>query len=110
MERTLTQNKAFIGGAVNPRDADLKVSVSAQDTTKWLIDGKKTLSIGFKVSDVNILEGKTSDGASAFAIVPSKQPCVRYSDEWVDTLGMCATYSGGVVIDNVVIDADDALG
>ncbi|CAO1622593.1 unnamed protein product [Parajaminaea phylloscopi] len=110
LERTLTETKSFIGGAVNPRDADLKVTVSPEDPSKWVFNGKKTFSTGSKVSDVTILEGTTAEGAHVYAAVPSKQAGIQYGDEWVDTLGMRATQSGGVRIDNVVIDASEALG
>lgn len=111
LERQLTESKSLIGGAVNPRDADLKVTVSSEDPNKWVFNGKKTFSTGSKVSDVTILEGTLPDGGHVFAAVPSKQPGIVYGDEWVDTLGMRATQSGGIRIDNVVIDArTDALG
>ncbi|KAJ1026878.1 hypothetical protein NDA16_002174 [Ustilago loliicola] len=57
----ITKNKYFVGGAVNPRDADLK-------------------------------------------------PGIVYGDEWVDTLGMRGTQSGGISISNVVVPWSDALG
>ena len=45
-----------------------------------------------------------------FAPVISKQSGIIYGDEWTDVLGMRGTQSGGVTIDNVTIDAKDALG
>lgn len=110
VNKWLTENRYFIGGAVNPRDADLHVAPKADDPQTWVFNGKKTFSTGSKVSDVTILEGALPDGVHVFAPVLSKQPGIRYGDEWVDTLGMRATQSGGVTIENVEIDAKDALG
>ena len=52
IEHWLTQNSYFVGGAVNPRDADLLVSQHPTDPSKLVFDGKKTFSTGSKVSDV----------------------------------------------------------
>lgn len=52
IETWLTQNNYFVGGAVNPRDADLNVSQHPTDSSKLVFDGKKTFSTGSKVSDV----------------------------------------------------------
>lgn len=116
-DKWLTENKYLIGGAVNPRDSDLKVAPSdgSTDFSKaktWVFNGKKTFSTGSKVSDVTILEGALANDPSVhvFAPVISKQAGIVYGDEWTDVLGMRATQSGGVTIDNVTIDAKDALG
>lgn len=106
----LTQNKYFIGGAVNPRDSDLKVVQHPNDDSSLVFDGKKTFSTGSKISDVTILEGALPDGSHVFAPVLSKQPGIVYGNEWVDTLGMRGTQSGGVTISNVVVPWTDALG
>ncbi|PWY99585.1 acyl-CoA dehydrogenase NM domain-like protein [Testicularia cyperi] len=106
----ITQNKYFIGGAVNPRDADLKVRQHPNDDSLLIFDGKKTFSTGSKISDVTILEGALPDGSHVFAPVLSKQPGIVYGDEWIDTLGMRATQSGGISISNVVVPWTDALG
>ncbi|CAO1624414.1 unnamed protein product [Sympodiomycopsis kandeliae] len=107
----LTENKYLIGGAVNPRDSDLKVTFS-QDGSKWIFNGKKTFSTGSKVSDVTILEGALATDPSVHVFVPvlSKQEGIVYGHEWVDILGMRATQSGGISINNVEIDASEALG
>lgn len=79
---------------------------------RWVFNGKKTFSTGSKISDVTILEGALSSDPSihVFAPVLSKQPGIVYGNEWVDTLGMRATQSGGVTISNVEIDSKDAIG
>lgn len=52
LEAEFTEKNYFIGGAVNPRDSDLKVRQHPQDKAKIVFDGKKTFSTGSKVSDV----------------------------------------------------------
>jgi alkylation response protein AidB-like acyl-CoA dehydrogenase len=106
----LTQNKYFLGGAVNPRDADLQAVLKQGDPSKLVFNGKKTFSTGSKVSDVTILEGALPDGTHIFAPVLSSDRGIVYGDEWVDTLGMRATQSGGITITNVEVDVADALG
>lgn len=46
LDAKFTREKAFFGGAVNPRDADLFVSESPTDPTKLVFHGKKTFSTG----------------------------------------------------------------
>ena len=105
-----TKNKSFLGAAVNPRDADLFVTEHPSDPTKLIFTGRKTFSTGSKVSDYTILEGATKDGGHIFAPVPSKQPGITYGDDWVDTLGMRGTQSGGIEIKDVEVPWTDALG
>lgn len=109
-ERWITENKYFVGGAVNPRDADLKVRQDENNPDQLIYNGKKTFSTGSKISDVTIFEGSLPDGAHVFAAVLSRQPGIQYGDEWVDTLGMRGTQSGGITITNVVVPWSDALG
>lgn len=52
LEAEFTEKAYFIGGAVNPRDSDLKVRQHPQNKDKIVFDGKKTFSTGSKVSDV----------------------------------------------------------
>ncbi|UZJ54025.1 hypothetical protein CBS101457_003345 [Exobasidium rhododendri] len=114
----LTVNKYFIGGAVNPRDDDLLVTKHPSNPSKLVYDGRKTFSTGSKVSDVTILEGTFvgPDGVvdpnipHIFAPVLSKQAGIIYGDEWVDVLGMRGTQSGGVTVNKVEVDWQDALG
>lgn len=74
IEKWLTEKKAIIGGAVNPRDSDLKVIPHPTDENKLIFDGKKTFSTGSKISDVTILEGTNDKGEHIFAAVESRQP------------------------------------
>ncbi|PWN38727.1 acyl-CoA dehydrogenase NM domain-like protein [Ceraceosorus guamensis] len=113
IEQWLTQNKYFLGGAVNPRDADLHITKLGADG-ELEFNGKKTFSTGSKISDVTILEGtfagESADAPHVFAPVLSKQDGIKYGDEWVDTLGMRGTQSGGISISKVRVAAKDALG
>ncbi|CCF52574.1 hypothetical protein NDA11_003341 [Ustilago hordei] len=109
-EEWITKNKYFVGGAVNPRDADLKVREDEKNPDQLIYNGKKTFSTGSKISDVTILEGSLPDGQHVFAAVLSRQPGIQYGDEWVDTLGMRGTQSGGISISNVVAPWSDVLG
>ncbi|CAD6893643.1 unnamed protein product [Tilletia laevis] len=109
-EEWLTKNRYFSGAAVNPRDSDLHVTEHPTDPTKLVFNGKKTFSTGSKISDVTILEGALPDGSHVFAPVLSKQDGIVYGDEWVDTLGMRGTQSGGITIKDVVVPREDALG
>lgn len=110
IQKWVTENKYVLGGAVNPRDADLSVRQDPNDPEKLVYNGSKTFSTGSKISDVTILEGVLEDGSHVFAPVLSKQPGIIYGDEWVDTLGMRGTQSGGVQIKSVVVPWADALG
>jgi len=74
IEEWLTKKKAIIGGAVNPRDDDLKVKPHPENKDILVFDGKKTFSTGSKISDVTILEGTNEKGEHVFAAVESKQP------------------------------------
>lgn len=80
-----------------------------------IFNGKKTFSTGSKVSDLTILEGVFPSGHAyagqhVFAAVPSKQDGIVYGDEWVDTLGMRGTQSGGISISNVRAPFADGFG
>ncbi|SPO23692.1 related to Dibenzothiophene desulfurization enzyme C [Ustilago trichophora] len=110
IDEWITKNKYFVGGAVNPRDADLKVRQDENNPDQLIFTGKKTFSTGSKISDVTILEGALDDGSHVFAAVLSRQPGIVYGDEWVDTLGMRGTQSGGITITDVVVPWSDALG
>ncbi|KAK0530274.1 hypothetical protein OC835_001140 [Tilletia horrida] len=110
IEEWSTKNRYFFGGAVNPRDSDLHVTEDPKDSSKLIFNGKKTFSTGSKISDVTILEGALPNGNHVFAPVLSKQDGIVYGDEWVDTLGMRGTQSGGITISNVVVPWEDAYG
>ena len=107
IEEQSTKNRWFFGGAVNPRDADLRITDQG-DTLVY--KGYKSFSTGSKVSDVTVLEG-VLDGSDThvFSIVPSHQPGITFNDDW-DNIGQRLTESGSVDIDDVRVSWDDALG
>ncbi|MGI6874139.1 acyl-CoA dehydrogenase family protein [Amycolatopsis sp. 3B14] len=107
VEELYTKNNFFFGGAVNPRDSDLKIT---QDGDELVYHGHKSFSTGSKVSDLTVLEG-VLEGTDEhiFAIVPSKQPGIVFHDDW-DNIGQRLTESGSVTISDVRVPWSDAAG
>jgi alkylation response protein AidB-like acyl-CoA dehydrogenase len=107
VEAEAARNRWFFGGAVNPRDEDLRVR---NDGAQIVFNGHKSFSTGSKVSDVTVLEGVLDGtGDHVFAIVPSNQPGITWHDDW-DNIGQRLTESGGVSIAEVRVPWSDALG
>ncbi|OJJ83144.1 thermophilic desulfurizing enzyme family protein [Aspergillus glaucus CBS 516.65] len=104
---TIIANNYFVGGAVNPRDSDLKIT---PDGDSIIFNGAKFFNTGGVVSDLTVLEG-VLDGTQdhVFAIVPTKQPGIQFAHNW-SNVGLRLTESGGVKIDNVRVPWEDALG
>lgn len=103
----IISNNYFVGGAVNPRDNDLKIT---SDGDKLTFNGFKFFNTGGVVSDLTVLEG-TLDGTEdhIFAIVKTEQDGIVFSHDW-DNVGLRLTESGSVKIQNVVAPWADALG
>ncbi|KAH7305229.1 acyl-CoA dehydrogenase domain-containing protein [Stachybotrys elegans] len=100
-------NNYFVGGAVNPRDSDLKIT---SDGNNIVFNGFKHFNTGGVVSDLTVLEGiyeGTDD--HIFAIVKTDQPGIQFSHDW-DNVGLRLTESGSVKIAEVATPWDDALG
>lgn len=106
-QKQILENDWFIGGAVNPRNADLKIT---SDGDHIVFNGFKHFNTGGVVSDVTVLEG-VLDGTEdhIFAFVPTRQPGIQFSHDW-NNVGMRLTESGSVKIDNVRAPWTDALG
>ncbi|EGV61704.1 hypothetical protein PSN45_000393 [Yamadazyma tenuis] len=104
--KIFTQEKSFIGGAVNARNKDL---VATPEGDEIVFNGKKFFSTGSVISDYLILEGSLPSGEHVFAYVPANSPGIKYLHDW-NAIGQRLTESGGVVIDNVRIKKEDALG
>ena len=109
-ERThelILSNNYFVGGAVNPRDNDLKIT---SDGDHIVFNGSKHFNTGGVVSDLTVLEGvlEGSDG-HIFALVPTQQPGIQFAYNW-HNIGLRLTESGGVKIENVRVPWADALG
>lgn len=110
IERThqsIISNNYFVGGAVNPRDNDLKIT---SDGDEIIFSGSKHFNTGGVVSDLTVLEG-VLDGTQdhIFAIVPTHQDSIQFAHNW-SNIGLRLTESGGVKIDNVRAPWSDALG
>lgn len=103
----IISNNYFVGGAVNPRDNDLKIS---SDGDNLVFEGFKFFNTGGVVSDLTVLEGAyegTTD--HIFAIVKTDQPGIKFSHDW-DNVGLRLSESGSVKIDKVTAPWADALG
>ncbi|KIW15893.1 hypothetical protein PV08_05943 [Exophiala spinifera] len=106
-QKLILENDWFIGGAVNPRNADLKIT---SDGDEIVFNGHKNFNTGGVISDATILEG-VLEGTDQhiFALVPTRQPGIQFGHDW-DNVGMRLTESGSVRIDNVRAPWTDALG
>ncbi|KAI8826586.1 acyl-CoA dehydrogenase/oxidase [Fimicolochytrium jonesii] len=105
IQKNIIENNWFIGGAVNPRDADLVITPEGDEL---VFNGFKHFNTGGVVSDVTWLEGAI-DGHKEhiFALVPSSQLTFAYN--W-DSVGLRGSESGSVRIQNVRVAWADALG
>ncbi|KAL5334398.1 acyl-CoA dehydrogenase/oxidase [Aspergillus crustosus] len=110
IERThelIIKNNYFVGGAVNPRDSDLKITA---DGDSVVFNGAKHFNTGGVVSDLTVLEGVLEGTEShIFAIVETRQPGIQFAHNWRN-IGLRLTESGGVRIENVRAPWTDALG
>ncbi|PYH41324.1 thermophilic desulfurizing enzyme family protein [Aspergillus saccharolyticus JOP 1030-1] len=109
-ERThelIISNNYFVGGAVNPRDSDLKIT---SDGDQLVFNGAKFFNTGGVVSDLTVLEG-VLEGTDQhiFALVETRQPGIQFAHNW-HNIGLRLTESGGVKIDNVRTPWTEALG
>ena len=105
-EKIITNNY-FVGGAVNPRNSDLKITSGGDDI---VFNGSKFFNTGGVVSDVTVLEG-VLDGTQdhIFTIVETRQSGIEFAHDW-DNVGLRLTESGGVKFENVRAPWKDALG
>ncbi|KAM0550851.1 hypothetical protein ACHAPJ_008715 [Fusarium lateritium] len=105
--KLIISNNYFVGGAVNPRDSDLKITSNGD---KIVFNGFKNFSTGGVISDLTVLEGVYGDKEEhIFTIVPTQQPGIQFKHNW-DNVGLRLTESGGVNIENVEAPWSDALG
>ncbi|ATY61721.1 thermophilic desulfurizing enzyme family [Cordyceps militaris] len=106
-EELILKNNYFVGGAVNPRDSDLKIS---SDGENIVFNGFKFFNTGGVISDLTVLEGVYEDTADhIFAIVKTDQSGINFGHDW-DNVGLRLTESGSVKIENVKAPWTDALG
>lgn len=107
LQKLILSNNYFIGGAVNPRDNDLKITDSGDKIT---FNGRKHFNTGGVVSDLTVLEGVLEGTEDhIFALVPTVQPGIKFAHNW-DNVGLRLTESGGVAIEGVAAPWEDALG
>ncbi|GKU10266.1 thermophilic desulfurizing enzyme family protein [Fusarium langsethiae] len=107
LQELIITNNYFIGGAVNPRDSDLKIKGEGDNI---VFNGFKFFNTGGVVSDLTVLEGAYEDTSDhIFAFVKTEQPGIKFSYDW-DNVGLRLTESGSVRIENVVVPWKDALG
>ncbi|AUI63943.1 acyl-CoA dehydrogenase family protein [Amycolatopsis sp. BJA-103] len=107
VEELYTRNNFVFGGAVNPRDSDLKIT---EDGDEIVYNGHKSFSTGSKVSDLTVLEGVLEGTEDhIFAIVPSAQDGIVFHDDW-DNIGQRLTESGSVTITDVRVPWASAAG
>lgn len=107
VDQAATENAWFFGGAVNPRDDDLIITI---DGDELIFNGRKSFSTGGRISDVTVLEGVIAGTEDhVFAIVPTDQPGIRFGSDW-DNLGQRLTESGSVEITDVRVSWSGAAG
>lgn len=107
IQQVIIENNYFVGGAVNPRDDDLKIS---NDGDHIVFNGFKNFNTGGVISDLTVLEGVyEGTGDHIFTIVKTDQPGMQFQHNW-DSIGMRLTESGSVRIDNIRVPWNDALG
>ncbi|KAK0384703.1 hypothetical protein NLU13_7181 [Sarocladium strictum] len=106
-QELIIKNNYFVGGAVNPRDNDLKITAEGDHL---VFNGFKFFNTGGVVSDLTVLEGSYEDtGDHIFALVKTEQPGIQFGHDW-DNVGLRLTESGSVKIDKVTVPWEDALG
>ncbi|CRG92407.1 hypothetical protein PISL3812_09466 [Talaromyces islandicus] len=106
-DKLVITNNYFVGGAVNPRDNDLRITV---DSEGIVFNGAKHFNTGGVVSDLTVLEGVV-EGTNdhIFAVVPTGQAGIQFAHNW-HNIGLRLTESGSVKIENVRAPWADALG
>ncbi|KAL8911711.1 MAG: hypothetical protein Q9171_003164 [Xanthocarpia ochracea] len=106
-QKLVIENNYFVGGAVNPRGNDQKIT---DDGDHIVFSGFKHFNTGGVVSDPTVLEGVGLSSAGQenwlvyedtdqhiFALAPTKQPAIQFSHNW-DNVGLRLTESGSVGI------------
>lgn len=97
----------FVGGAVNPRDSDLKIT---SEGSNIVFNGFKNFNTGGVVSDLTVLEGVLEGTEDhIFTLVHTVQPGFQFAHNW-DSIGLRLTESGSVKINNIRVPWTDALG
>lgn len=76
VQQVIIENNYFVGGAVNPRDSDLKITSDGE----WLdFNGFKNFNTGGVVSDLTVLEGVLEGTEDhIFTLVKTDQPGMQF--------------------------------
>jgi len=107
VQSVLLSNNFFVGGAVNPRDSDLKITSEGDEL---VFNGFKNFNTGGVVSDLTVLEGVLEGTEDhIFTFVRTEQPGIIFSHNW-DSVGLRLSESGSVKINEVRVPWSDALG
>ncbi|KAF7196808.1 Dibenzothiophene desulfurization enzyme C [Pseudocercospora fuligena] len=107
VQEVIIRNNFFVGGAVNPRDNDLKITSEGDEL---VFNGLKNFNTGGVVSDLTVLEGVLEGTEDhIFTLVKTEQPGIQFAHNW-DNVGLRLTESGSVKIDNIRVPWTDALG
>ncbi|KAI8712644.1 hypothetical protein NCS52_01363000 [Fusarium sp. LHS14.1] len=106
--REFTEGNYYLGGAVNPRNADM---IARDEGDSLVFNGDKFFSTGGVISDVTVLEGGLEDEAKThvFAYVSTKDPGISFKGDW-GVIGQRLTESGGCVIRNVPVSWEHIAG
>lgn len=105
LQELIITNNYFLGGAVNPRDGDLKIT---EEGDNIVFNGFKNFSTGGVISDLTVLEGVLEGTENhIFAVVKSDQ--LQFQRNW-NNIGVRLSESGSVKIENVKAPWTDALG
>lgn len=91
LEKLIIENNYFIGGAVNPRDSDLKIT---SEGDYIVFDGHKNFNTGGVVSDLTILEG-VLEGTDQhiFTAVQTRQPGFEFAVGSIEPRGFVSLLS-----------------
>jgi alkylation response protein AidB-like acyl-CoA dehydrogenase len=106
LHKLYVENNWYIGGAVNPRDNDLKIADLGDEIA---FSGFKHFTTGAAISDLIVLEGAVESGEHIFAVVETKQPGIEFAYNW-NNVGLRLTESGSATISDVRAPWSSALG
>ncbi|CAK9781685.1 thermophilic desulfurizing enzyme family protein [Cutaneotrichosporon oleaginosum] len=106
LHKLYVTNNYYIGGAVNPRDNDLKIKDLGDEIA---YSGFKHFTTGAAISDLIVLEGAVESGEHIFAVVPTKQSGIEFAYNW-NNVGLRLTESGSATITDVRAPWSAALG
>ncbi|KAK7210887.1 hypothetical protein V2G26_018065 [Clonostachys chloroleuca] len=106
--REFTEGNYYLGGAVNPRNADM---IARDEGDELVFNGDKFFSTGGVISDVTVLEGVLEDAEKThvFAFISTKHPGISFKGDW-DVIGQRLTESGGCLIRDVHVSWEHIAG